>query len=548
MWSLLTALLASCLIAIGKAWIALRELPATMRDWVDGVLGRWGVPGWAQPLVRWLLIILFLIVILILAVKAIRKGTRRLVIGAANCPRRSLHLLLLISCVANIGHGWIVPQPKSNVWATLAKALGQDHICLNQASASDPMSTCLVGIPFTAAEMPRALVRAVNQSLRQADGSHSVVLENGHPDANPLVGWRRFLQDLPVLSAEPPELELLGSSKAQVCVRIDHPPQSPSLPSGRVVLSGTAHQEESWCERLAKISTPISCATQPRELPAGVFLICGDRAWAGIPSRLLGGPCTLGRLGLFTPNKTQIMNLKEKENGAQNSGLQKRAVKDLEPDCDTEITHWSKSKGVAITIFAPWVAIAKTLGELGHLECWVAKQANLTSQALTNLLKDEEITRQATLQNRAAIDYLLLLHGHTCEEFEGLCCFNLSTRAVSTQTLIQQMQEQVGQIRQETDDWLSNLFQGWGISGWVGSILRSVLMVFVVLLVALALFGILKCMILRLASSTPPAHIAMASTPVEIPLDEESGYPPPGPWQEPKDFCADCGSRHHTEL
>lgn len=26
-------------------------------------------------------------------------------------------------------------------------------------------------------------------------------------------------------------------------------------------------------------------------LPPGVFLICGDRAWLGIPKRAMGGPC-----------------------------------------------------------------------------------------------------------------------------------------------------------------------------------------------------------------------------------------------------------------
>ncbi|RMC13063.1 hypothetical protein DUI87_10593 [Hirundo rustica rustica] len=84
----------------------------------------------------------------------------------------------------------------------------------------------------------------------------------------------------------------------------------------------------------------------------------------------------------------------------------------MDPDCDSGIVHWSKGKGVAVTIFLPWVAIAKTLGELAHLECWVTKQTNLTTDALTNLLSEEETTRQATLQNRVAIDYLLLLHGH----------------------------------------------------------------------------------------------------------------------------------------
>ncbi|KFP05182.1 hypothetical protein N300_03723, partial [Calypte anna] len=31
----------------------------------------------------------------------------------------------------------------------------------------------------------------------------------------------------------------------------------------------------------------------------------------------------------------------------------------------------------------------------------------------------------------AAIDFLLLAHGHGCEEFEGMCCMNLSDHSNS---------------------------------------------------------------------------------------------------------------------
>uniref|UniRef100_A0A8C3UM79 NmrA-like family domain-containing protein 1 n=1 Tax=Catharus ustulatus TaxID=91951 RepID=A0A8C3UM79_CATUS len=87
----------------------------------------------------------------------------------------------------------------------------------------------------------------------------------------------------------------------------------------------------------------------------------------------------------------------------------------------------------------PWVAAAKALGGLGHLECWVVKQANLTSTAISFLLEDDKTTRQATFQNHAAIDFLLLLHGHECQEFEGLCCMNLASKAPNIHTALRDM-------------------------------------------------------------------------------------------------------------
>ncbi|RMB93600.1 hypothetical protein DUI87_30299 [Hirundo rustica rustica] len=272
----------------------------------------------------------------------------------------------------------------------------------------------------------------------------------------------------------------------------------------------------------------------PLALPKGVFLICGDRAWAGIPSRLIGGPCTFGWLGLFSPNKTTLMDW-QKKNSTQ-LAIRKRHLSALDPDCDSEIIHWSKSKGVAITVFLPWVSIAKALGKLAHLECWVAKQANLTSSTLANLLSDEEITRQATLQNRAAIDYLLLLHGHQCEEFEGLCCFNLSSKAKNVYDTIQKIHNMVRSIKKETNDWLGGLFSNWGISDWAGSMLKTILLILFILMLVIISFGIIKRMLFKLISNATHSpsinRIAMPSTPemeedmeLEEILDEEARNP-----------------------
>ena len=65
------------------------------------------------------------------------------------------------------------------------------------------------------------------------------------------------------------------------------------------------------------------------------------------------------------------------------------------------------------------------------------------SIALTDLLTDVDSVRHATLQNRAAIDFLLLAQGHGCEEFEGMCCMNLSDHSEPIQKSIQLLKEGV---------------------------------------------------------------------------------------------------------
>ncbi|XP_063268743.1 uncharacterized protein LOC134558620 [Prinia subflava] len=457
----------------------------------------------------------------------------------------SLPTILLLTSLLAMNQAWIVPQPRTNVWALLAKSLGQDHICLNEASASDPMSTCLVGIPFQKHELPERLLYYAHRISKVA------------PRGNAFITWRNFFFHLQNLKEEPQELELLGSAKAPYCIYFSNSANALDPKTKHVVQSNALYRPRSWCRGITQGILPPQIYSHPKKLPKGVFMICGDRAWAGIPSHLSGGPCTLGKVGLFTPNKTQIMGWKEKQqkqSGAHGLAVSKRDLKTLDPDCNSEIIHWSKAKGVAITIFAPWVSIAKAMGELGHLECWVAKQANLTSSTLFNLLQDEDITRQATLQNRAAIDYLLLLHGHSCEEFEGLCCFNLSTRAESTRRLIEQMRGMIGDIKKETDDWMSNIFKGWGLSGWVGSILRTCLLILFIILIISIAFGLIRRMLFKLVSNstslpTPAAaRVTMATAPdedleeFEEEFDEEDNGEnlPHDQWPTQQEWFAEC--------
>lgn len=52
---------------------------------------------------------------------------------------------------------WIIPQPRKNVWVALAETLRQD-ICLSAAATENPLSSCLMGIPFSPTEFPKFLL------------------------------------------------------------------------------------------------------------------------------------------------------------------------------------------------------------------------------------------------------------------------------------------------------------------------------------------------------------------------------------------------------
>lgn len=88
-------------------------------------------------------------------------------------------------------------------------------------------------------------------------------------------------------------------------------------------------------------------------------------------------------------------------------------------------------------------------------------QNSLTLTAISDLL-EEEVTRNVTLQNQAAIVFLLLAHRHGCQEFEGLCCFNITEKSQSIHALISKMRDLVQEIKVDTGFY--NIFKEWGLS------------------------------------------------------------------------------------
>ncbi|KGL88427.1 hypothetical protein N301_01396, partial [Charadrius vociferus] len=59
-----------------------------------------------------------------------------------------------------------------------------------------------------------------------------------------------------------------------------------------------------------------------------------------------------------------------------------------------------------------------------------------------------------------AIDFLLLAQGHGCEDFDGMCCMNLSDHSESIHKQLKWLKEHVKQIQHShglLDGWLTNL-------------------------------------------------------------------------------------------
>lgn len=166
------------------------------------------------------------------------------------CSTALLILAVLVSF--RLADAWVVPQPKANVWTTLAKSLNQTGLCMSLGSSEDPMSTCLVGIPLDENEYPFAGKR---------------------PD--PVTSWDEWTKPLPVAPDEPQELDLLGSAKATHCVTFYYRVKRDEWVDGshaklnQVSPYEKFYQAPYWCDHTAEKAA--NSTRKPRQLPKGVF-------------------------------------------------------------------------------------------------------------------------------------------------------------------------------------------------------------------------------------------------------------------------------------
>ena len=342
---------------------------------------------------------------------------------------------------------WIPSPPKTNVWVTLANVTGQDTICLAILSPENPFTTCLVSVPTD---------QEIWEHLADSTNAHLAVEKEKRYGRNWTVDmWDQWTAYLPQASSPLQELELLGSVKMDWCVTFNYSGKN-QLKGRSVNATISAYKNSTlWCNYTAQNcsrSSNVSLA-----LPSGLFLVCGDHAWPGIPPYIKGSPCSLGRLTLLMPNMTMIVTHYRQHK------RQQRAAHAFDEHCSDDIDFWNRGKIIAASIFVPGVAAARALASMNKLGCWLSKQSNATSQAVHGLLLDVDSIYHATLQNRAAIDFLLLAHGHGCEDLDGMCCMNLSDHSVSVSQSIQQLRDGVQKLPIENSwGWFDNWFQGLG--------------------------------------------------------------------------------------
>lgn len=191
-------------------------------------------------------------------------------------------------------------------------------------------------------------------------------------------------------------------------------------------------------------------------LPSGWFFTCGRYTFNYIPANMSHGTrCCLSRLTIFLPSSDVLKHMPAQR-------MHKRSIP-LSEDCDDSVNLLSKAEYNALTfslVGIPALAVG-AYKEVMKLACAMVKNINYTSTAISMLNDEQKQHRQAILDNRAAIDYLLLLHHKSCSAVKGMCCFNLTDDSVPISQELERLKHLVEHIRQDSGNEILTWLTSW---------------------------------------------------------------------------------------
>lgn len=362
-----------------------------------------------------------------------------------------IQILLLGQCLEALQH-----SSNNNFFVELAQtAMNSSAFCVGRLlTVGGVTSTCFFGIPSSLETLRDATaLKNFTNDLWEGMFFHF----GSSPEPEPWTNQRRMT------------LNLLGVTNATQCVYFSnfgnhkHP-----LPSNSPVFT---------CEKVYN----ISYASTPLFLPKGFFLLCGHEAYTHVPAYSSGGPCAIGRLtSLYALPPMQV-------------NPSTRLKRELSSDCESDVTLLSKTEVMALALSLVGVpALSKrTYMDLRKVACILAKSVNLTSSLIASLTED---IRAAVIQNRVAIDYLLLRAGQGCESFQGLCCFNLTNNENYIEAKLAKLKILASHISQDPEGWNWSWLTSWlpDFRSWGRKIVQILLFVLFAFILISLIFQCVK--------------------------------------------------------
>ncbi|XP_048220100.1 uncharacterized protein LOC125364550 [Perognathus longimembris pacificus] len=240
------------------------------------------------------------------------------------------------------------------------------------------------------------------------------------------------------------------------------------------------HHDLSNCPSVTRLSLP-----RGKRLGTGWSFFCDGKAYRALKKNY-SGLCYVGRMVPLLLSKLTH----------QNKGHRKR--RDLPPDCDDNLVLLNPADmAVAAAFVLPVPGLVVGIQkEVSKLACVFNKVTNLTAVILEEINQEMKELRTGVLQNRAAIDYLLLKNHLGCEQFEGMCCFDITDNSQKIQSQLEQLKREMAKMK-TSDDWG---FPNW--FSWLWPFMSPILAIMGVILLAPLLLQCMSSSIQRLLAKS----------------------------------------------
>ncbi|XP_039403953.1 syncytin-B-like [Mauremys reevesii] len=345
-----------------------------------------------------------------------------------------MYICVTVLCLPQ---GVATPLPSTNVWETFIHTLNQTSFCLSQqVTVGDILGTCLIPVCHNPNDVENATW--FYSSLEPNSTIHGLGYAGYH-------NWGPQTPRRPrnALALRTP----YAATHNITCARMTN-----------CTMSNCKHFPAPAMNCSAV--TNISYLYKHVQLPDGWFWTCSGYTFNYMPANLSDGTCCcLSRLALILPTKKQLSN-----------NLRVSRSLPLDASCDSHVHLLSKTETVALAVSlvgVPGLATGNSM-RINGLACAATKALNATSTAIALLNDEQDDIRHGVLQNRAAIDYLLMLHHYGCEKVNDMCCFNISDHHHSVENQLKIIKNLTDQIRYNPDpfggwwDWLSSWLPNFG--------------------------------------------------------------------------------------
>lgn len=206
--------------------------------------------------------------------------------------------------------------------------------------------------------------------------------------------------------------------------------------------------------------------------PAGMYWVCGGLAYPYLPVNY-NGRCGLAYV---IPAMRVAHSLPQK-------APRKRARRGT---LDTFGTHHQTPFKNVLGTLLPFYGIMSSLDQIADLSHAIEVIANETSRALTLISSELASVRLLALQNRAALDFLLAARGGTCAVVGSECCTFVPDYNATINEIVSHLHETAQSVHQDSSS----------LSGWLGSMLKSISYpMFTLILVLIAVIIVLSLLL-----------------------------------------------------